>query len=56
MGIKDEAEHIAEEVAGKAKEILGDLTNNEAPMVEGEAEFEQARDDLQKDQEKPGQE
>ena len=31
--------------------ILGDLTNNEALMVEGEAEYEQAKDDLEHDHE-----
>lgn len=44
MGIADKAKNAAEELAGKAKEAVGNLTNNEELEAEGKAD--QAKADV----------
>ena len=38
MGIADKASNKAEELKGKAKEVVGDVTNNDDLKAEGKAE------------------
>ncbi|WP_405059586.1 CsbD family protein [Kribbella sp. NBC_01505] len=38
MGIADKAKNAAEEIAGKAKEVIGDLTDNKDLENEGKAD------------------
>ncbi|MBD5829842.1 CsbD family protein [Janibacter melonis] len=38
MGIADKAKNAAEEAVGKAKEVVGDVTNNDELKAEGQAE------------------
>lgn len=38
MGLGDDIKNKAEELAGKAKEAIGDLTGNEQAQVEGKAD------------------
>ena len=35
MGIADKAKNAAEDLAGKAKEVVGDVTNNDELKAEG---------------------
>lgn len=35
MGIADKAKNAAQDVAGKAKEVIGDATNNDELKAEG---------------------
>ena len=44
MGDNDKAQHKAEELGGKAKEALGDMTDNE--RLEAEGRGEQAKANL----------
>ena len=43
MGIVDKAKNLAEDVTGKGKETVGDLTNNEDLKAEGEADQVEAK-------------
>ncbi|MCE7011311.1 CsbD family protein [Kibdelosporangium philippinense] len=47
----DKPKHVVEEIVGKIKEEWGEYTGNEALRVEGEAELEQAKEDLKRDDE-----
>ena len=38
MGIADKASNKAEELKGKAKEVIGDVTNDDSLKAEGKAE------------------
>lgn len=38
MGIADKASNKAEELKGKAKEVVGDVTNDDSLKAEGKAE------------------
>ena len=38
MGIADKAANKAEELKGKAKEVVGDVTNDDSLKAEGKAE------------------
>jgi uncharacterized protein YjbJ (UPF0337 family) len=38
MGIADKAKNAAEELAGKAKEVIGDLTDNKDLEAEGKTD------------------
>ncbi len=38
MGIADKAANKAEELKGKAKEVIGDVTNDDSMKAEGKAE------------------
>jgi uncharacterized protein YjbJ (UPF0337 family) len=42
MGLGDKAEHKAEDLAGKAKEAMGDATGNRDLEAEGQAEQSKA--------------
>lgn len=42
MGASDKAQNKGEEIAGKIKEQLGDLTDNEEMEAEGQAEQSKA--------------
>ncbi|GAA0607603.1 CsbD family protein [Kribbella sandramycini] len=42
MGIADKAKNAAEELAGKAKEAIGDLTGNKDLKAEGQADQTEA--------------
>ncbi|MFI5730016.1 CsbD family protein [Kribbella sp. NPDC051587] len=44
MGIADKAKNAAEELAGKAKEVIGDLTDNKD--LENEGKTDQTKADL----------
>ncbi|QNE16866.1 CsbD family protein [Kribbella qitaiheensis] len=44
MGIADKAKNAAEELAGKAKEVIGDLTGNKD--LEAEGRTDQTKADL----------
>ncbi|GAA1594082.1 CsbD family protein [Kribbella hippodromi] len=44
MGIADKAKNAAEELAGKAKEAIGDLTDNKE--LESEGKTDQTKADL----------
>jgi len=43
MGLDDKIKHGAEEAAGKAKEFVGDKTDNERLEAEGQAEQAEAK-------------
>lgn len=43
MGMDDKIAHKAEELKGKAKEKIGDLTNDESMQAEGMAEQAKAK-------------
>jgi uncharacterized protein YjbJ (UPF0337 family) len=38
MGIADKAKNAAEDAVGKAKEVVGDVTNNDDLKAEGKAD------------------
>lgn len=38
MSAADKAKHAVEELAGKAKEAIGDVTNNDSMKAEGQAD------------------
>ncbi|GAB3999815.1 CsbD family protein [Nocardioides marmoraquaticus] len=38
MGLADKAKNAAEDLAGKAKEVIGDATNNDELKAEGKAD------------------
>lgn len=38
MGIADKAKNAAEDLAGKAKEVIGDVTNNDELKAEGKTD------------------
>lgn len=38
MGIADKAKNAAEDLAGKAKEVVGDVTGNDELKAEGKAD------------------
>lgn len=42
MGIADKAKNAAQDLAGKAKEAVGDATNNERLVAEGKADQAEA--------------
>lgn len=44
MGIADKAKNAAEELAGKAKEVIGDLTDNKD--LENEGKTDQTKADV----------
>ncbi|RYC14287.1 CsbD family protein [Nocardioides zhouii] len=44
MGIADKAKNAAQDIAGKAKEVAGDVTNNDELKAEGKKD--QAASDL----------
>lgn len=44
MGIADKAKNTAEDVVGKAKEVVGDVTGNDELKAEGKKD--QAKSDL----------
>ncbi|MDT0157773.1 CsbD family protein [Microbacterium sp. ARD32] len=46
MGIMDDAKHNAEKMAGKAKENIGDATDNES--LEAEGKMDQVKADAKK--------
>ena len=45
MGLGDDIKHTAEDIAGKAKETIGKVTNNDKLEAEGKAD--QAKSDVQ---------
>lgn len=51
MSSNEKPKHLVEEVVGKIKEEWGEYTGNEALRVEGEAEADQAKADLERDKE-----
>ena len=46
MGMGDDIKHNAEDMKGKAKEAIGDMTDNE--RLEAEGHMDQAKADLKK--------
>ena len=46
MGLGDDIKHTAEDIAGKAKETIGKVTNNDKLEAEGKAD--QAKSDVKK--------
>ena len=42
MGIADKAKNAAEDAVGKAKEVVGDVTNNDKLKAEGKADQTEA--------------
>lgn len=38
MGLADKAKNAAQDLAGKAKEVIGDATNNDELKAEGKAD------------------
>lgn len=42
MGLSDKAQHKAEDLAGKAKEATGKVTDNESLEAEGQADQDKA--------------
>ncbi len=46
MGIADKAKHAAEDLAGKAKEAIGEITDDDRTKAEGKAD--QSKADLKK--------
>ncbi|MET0235116.1 MAG: CsbD family protein [Kibdelosporangium sp.] len=49
MSANDKPKHLVEEIVGKIKEEWGEHTGNEALRVQGEAEADQAKAELEKD-------
>lgn len=43
MGMKDSIEHKVDELTGKAKQVVGDLTGNRDLTAEGEADEAQGK-------------
>ncbi|WP_082553430.1 MULTISPECIES: CsbD family protein [unclassified Phycicoccus] len=43
MGIADKAKNAAQDLTGKAKEAIGDATNNERLEAEGQADQAEAK-------------
>jgi uncharacterized protein YjbJ (UPF0337 family) len=48
MPSNDKPKHLVEEFVGKIKEEWGEFTGNEALRVEGEAEADEAKSELEK--------
>ncbi len=46
MGIADKAKNAAEDLAGKAKEVIGDVTNDDSLKAEGKKD--QAKSSVKK--------
>ena len=52
MGTEDRMQNAAEDMKGKAKEAIGDLTDNKALEREGEAQAEKGQAEREADQER----
>jgi uncharacterized protein YjbJ (UPF0337 family) len=51
MSFNDKPKHLVEELVGKIKEEWGEFTGNEALRVEGEAEADEAKAELEREKE-----
>jgi uncharacterized protein YjbJ (UPF0337 family) len=52
MSSNDKPKHLVEEFVGKIKEEWGEFTGNEALRVEGEAEADEAKSELERENDK----